>query len=76
MTFLIFDFCSSKIEVGISNIRFLGTEPWFMARFVSSQSTFSAVMKAEDSNQVTSYVKKFALAKVLKIDSGAQSAKS
>jgi hypothetical protein len=47
-----------------------------MARFVSSQSTFSAVMKAEDSNQVTSYVKKFALAKVLKIDSGGQSAKT
>lgn len=40
-----------------------------MARFVTAQNTFSAVMKAENTEQITSYVKKFSLAKVLKIDS-------
>jgi len=57
------------LEIGLSNIRFLGSEPWFMARFIATQNTFSAVMKAENNDQVTSYVKKFSLAKVLKIDS-------
>lgn len=62
---------SPEMEIGISNIRFLGNEPWFMARFIVAQNTFSAVMKAENTSQVTNYVKKFSLAKVLKIDSSA-----
>lgn len=59
---------NGDIEVGVSNIRSKKAEPWFMARFLATTTSFSAVMKAEDSNLVTVYVKKFALAKVLKID--------
>lgn len=58
------------IEVGISNIRDdSGTQKWFMARFLASSTSFSAVMKSQDTDIVTGFVKKFALAKVLKIDS-------
>jgi hypothetical protein len=56
------------IEVGICNIRTTGDEAWFMARFIASTSTFSAVMKAQDPSIVEKYVKKFSLAKILKID--------
>ena len=48
-----------------------GTESWFMARFVVSQNSFSAVMKCEVPNEVPNHVKRFALAKVLKIDTSA-----
>jgi hypothetical protein len=48
-----------------------GTHSWFMARFLLTESDFSAVMKAEDPSKVTPYVKKFSLAKVLKIDATA-----
>ena len=58
----------NEVELGVCNIRELGTEPWFMARFLASQGTFSAVMKSEDPASAPTYVKKFSLAKVLKID--------
>jgi len=59
---------SIDIEVGISNIRDNKQRKWFMARFLASASSFSAVMKSEDSDLVTGFVKKFGLAKALKID--------
>lgn len=60
----------NDVEVGVCNIRLQENEPWFMARFLATSNSFSAVMKAENTEQVTAYVKKFALAKVLKIDNG------
>lgn len=55
-------------EIAISNIREAGgNEAWFMARFIFSATTFSAVMKSQDLDIVQGYVKKFALAKVMKI---------
>lgn len=59
---------SSDIELGICNIRSVGNEAWFLARFVASSSSFSAIMKAEMPDEVASHVKKFGLAKILKID--------
>ena len=41
---------------------------WFLARFRCTPTAFSAVMKSEDPSAVTRYVKRFALAKVLKVD--------
>lgn len=58
------------IEVGLSNIREDRKGPWFIARLLTSGNSFSAVMKAEDPEIVPTYVKKFALAKVLKITTG------
>lgn len=43
---------------------------WFLARFRCTPTAFSAVMKAQDPTTITRYVKRFALAKVLKVDSG------
>ena len=60
----------NDVEVGVCNIRLAETDVWFMARFLATATSFSAVMKAQNPEQVTSYVKKFALAKVLKIDGG------
>lgn len=60
----------NDVEVGVCNIRLQDGDPWFMARFLATSNSFSAVMKAENAEQVTAYVKKFALAKVLKIDNG------
>jgi len=60
----------NDVEVGVCNVRAQDSEPWFMARFLATATTFSAVMKAEATDQVTGYVKKFGLAKVLKIDKG------
>ena len=57
-----------ECEVGICNIREDGKGPWFVARFVAGKASFSAVMKCEDQQIVSNFVKKFALAKVLKID--------
>jgi hypothetical protein len=51
-----------------------GTECWFLARFVVAQGNFSAVMKCEVPSDVPIYVKRFALAKVLKIDTTASPA--
>ena len=45
-----------------------GNEAWFLARFVASSSSFSTIMKAEAPDEVSAHVKKFALAKILKID--------
>ena len=59
---------SGGVEVGICNIRSTGDDPWFMARFMASASNFSAVMKCQDPTVVEKFVKKFALAKVLKIE--------
>ncbi|RYH24964.1 hypothetical protein EON65_16050 [archaeon] len=59
---------AADIEIGICNVRPMGQEAWFMARFLVSNNSFSAVMKSQDATLVPSLVKKFALAKVLKID--------
>ena len=58
----------AEVEVGICNVRERGVEPWFLARFLSSKGTFTAVMKSENAEAAPAFVKKFALAKVLKID--------
>ena len=57
-----------EVELGICNIRSDGQGPWFLARFLAAQGSFSAVMKAQDPSITSGYVKKFALAKTLKID--------
>ncbi len=62
----------NDVEIGVCNIRKAATDSWFMARFLATQTSFSAVMKAQSAEQVTGYVKKFALAKVLKIDAAAK----
>jgi phosphoglycolate phosphatase-like HAD superfamily hydrolase len=59
---------SQNIEVGICNVRPVGEENWFTARFLVSNNGFSAVMKATSADSVPNYVKKFALAKILKIE--------
>lgn len=62
----------TEIEIGICNIREnLDGEAWFLARFLASGSGFSAVMKSEDAGSTSAFVKKFALAKVLRIDAKA-----
>jgi len=58
----------NEVEVGICNIRERPSDKWFMARFVANTGAFSAVMKAEDGDNAAQSVKKFSLAKVLKID--------
>jgi hypothetical protein len=55
-------------EVGICNMRVQGTEPWFLARFLFTRTSMSAVMKAQDSTLVKEHVRNFALARVLRID--------
>eukprot|EP00602_Paraphysomonas_sp_CaronLab_P010630 CAMPEP_0185037806 /NCGR_PEP_ID=MMETSP1103-20130426/32683_1 /TAXON_ID=36769 /ORGANISM="Paraphysomonas bandaiensis, Strain Caron Lab Isolate" /LENGTH=332 /DNA_ID=CAMNT_0027575945 /DNA_START=450 /DNA_END=1448 /DNA_ORIENTATION=- len=57
-----------ETEVSICNIRESPEEVWFMARFLFSTSMFSAVMKAQDQDIVEKHVRRFALARVLKID--------
>ena len=59
---------ASESEVGISNIRIAGIEPWFLARFLFTRSTLSAVMKTEDKASLRESVSKFALNKILKMD--------
>ena len=56
------------VEVGVCNIRSAPSDPQFMARFLSSQRSFSAVMKCDNVDAVPAFVKKFALAKILSID--------
>ncbi len=56
------------IEVGVCNIRNSEQEAWFLARFLATSANFSAVMKCQDTSAVEKYVRRFALAKVLKID--------
>ena len=58
-------------EIGFCNIRTeqkKGIEGLFMGRFSIVKNDFSASMKAENPNDVPIFVKKFALAKVLKIE--------
>lgn len=69
---------TGDVEVGFCNVRKdpaetpgAAAEPLFMARFVASGTNFNAVMKSEDVSNVPMYVKKYALAKVLKIDTTA-----
>lgn len=72
---------SAEIEIGVCNIRQIwhdnsaGASPtpeaWFLARFLASSTHFSAVMKATDQNIIKGFVKKFLLAKVLKMDTTA-----
>lgn len=59
---------ANSLEIGICNVRPVGQEDWFIARFLISNSSLSAVMKATKPEIVPQFVKKFALAKVLKID--------
>jgi hypothetical protein len=61
----------TETEISICNIKESGEDEWFMARFVFTNSHFSAVMKSENSQLIESYVKRFTLAKVLKIDTSA-----
>ena len=58
---------AGEIEIGFCNVR-SGDEAVFMARFMIDQKNFNAVMKCENNSDTAAYVKKFALAKVLKID--------
>lgn len=59
---------ANNLEIGICNVRPVGQDDWFIARFLVSNNSFSAVMKATKAELVPQFVKKFALAKVLKID--------
>lgn len=59
---------ANNIEIGICNVRPVGEEAWFISRFLVSNNSFSAVMKATKADLVPQFVKKFALAKVLKIE--------
>ena len=61
----------NDIEVGICNNRDPSNDNhfWFMARFLVANNSFSAAMKSQNADQVHVFVKKFALAKVLKIES-------
>lgn len=60
---------SGDVEVGLCNVRVQGSaEKWFLARLLASNGAFSAIMKAETPDIVPTFVKKFALAKILKID--------
>ena len=63
----------TETEVSICNIRPSGDDAWFMARFLFSKSIFSAAMKAQNAEEVEGYVKRFALARVLKIDTSSVS---
>lgn len=55
------------IEMGLCNIRDdTSNVEWFCARFLVNNDTFTAVMKCQNTD-ITTYVKRFALAKVLKI---------
>ncbi len=59
---------SRDIELGLCNIRENTTNgEWFCARFLVNNDTFTAVMKCQNTD-ITTYVKKFALAKILKIE--------
>ena len=55
-------------EVGICNVRGSSAEPWFLARFLFTRTSLSAVMKCQDRARVKDFVKSFAFARVLKID--------
>jgi hypothetical protein len=59
---------NGDIELGLCNIRSSNDEKWFLARLLVSKGAFSAIMKAQAPDIVPKYVKKFALAKILKID--------
>lgn len=59
---------NGEIEVGLCNIRASNDDKWFLARLMAAKGAFSAIMKAESPDIVPKFVKKFALAKILKID--------
>eukprot|EP00605_Chrysophyceae_sp_TOSAG23-4_P002428 GSChrysophyteH1.ASY1.ANO1.2687.1 assembled CDS len=59
---------AGDIEIGLCNIRSSNEEKWFLARLLAAKGAFSAIMKAEAPDIVPKFVKKFALAKILKID--------
>ncbi len=59
---------SAEIELGVCCVRERPSDVWFVARFVASPTDFNAVMRCADADVATRYVKKFSLAKVLKID--------
>ena len=59
---------NGDVEIGLCNIRASNEEQWFLARLLASNGTFSAVMKSQSPDIVPKFVKKFALAKILKID--------
>lgn len=60
----------TETEISICNVKESpeDTTRWFMTRFVFTNTLFSAVMKSEDGSLVENYVKRFTLARVLKID--------
>lgn len=59
---------AADLEIGLCNIRPVGEESWFLARFLATKTSFSAVMKSDNPQIVPALVKRFALAKVLRID--------
>jgi hypothetical protein len=61
----------TETEISICNIKESADDEWFMTRFIFTNSHFSAVMKSENSQLIESYVKRFTLARVLKIDTSA-----
>ena len=61
---------SNSSNTGTTGGSTLPQEAVFMARFVAAGTGFNAVMKSDDATNVPGFVKKFALAKVLKIDTG------
>lgn len=60
---------TNDIEVGVCNYKDTTDDPSFLARFMFTHASlmFSSVVKAQKPDLVAVYVKKFALAKVLKI---------
>lgn len=59
---------AQDVEIGICNIRPVDEHSWFMARFLASKNAFSAVMKSDNPQMVPALVKRFALAKILRIE--------
>lgn len=62
----------NNIEIGICNVRPVSQPGWFLARFLVADNNFSAVMKSDTPEMVPNLVKRFALAKILKIDTPAK----
>ena len=56
-----------EIEIGICNIRTTKDDPWFLARFLITPDSFSAVMKGSNAEFTAACVKKFKVASVLKV---------
>ena len=59
---------STDYEIAICSVRTTdNSDDWFLARFHTKDNSFSAVMKGSNDKAVAEHVRKFALAKILKI---------